>query len=78
MENILSYKGYEGSVEINLDKSICYGKILFISDLITYQADSIEKLPSEFVAAVDDYIETCSLLNREPLKPISRNLKKSF
>lgn len=70
MEKLISYKGYEGTAEIDLDKFICRGKILFIDDLITYQADSPKKLVDEFKVAVDDYIETCSSLNRQPLKPL--------
>ena len=70
MEKILSYKGYEGSAEVDMDSMVCRGKILFIDDLITYQADSPKKLLEAFKSAVDDYSETCALLKREPLKPL--------
>ena len=70
MEKILSYKGYEGTAEIDMDGMVCRGKILFIDDLVTYQADTPKKLQVEFKSAVDDYIETCIALKREPLKPL--------
>lgn len=68
--NILKYKDYEGTAELDMERFACRGKILFIDDLVTYEADSPANLQREFEAAVDDYIETCALLNREPKKPL--------
>ena len=68
--NILKYKDYEGTTEIDMDRQVCWGKILFISDLVTYQADSPKQLQYEFEAAVDDYIETCEEFGRPPQKPL--------
>lgn len=68
--DILKYKGYEGTSELDMDRCICRGKILFIDDLVTYEADSPKDLQMEFEAAVDDYIETCNELGREPKKPL--------
>lgn len=67
---ILKYKYYEGTAEIDTARLVCRGKILFINDLVTYEAGSPADLCKEFQAAVDDYIETCVLLNREPKKPL--------
>ncbi len=68
--NILKYKDYEGTAELDMERFACRGKILFIDDLVTYESDSPANLQKEFEAAVDDYIETCVLLNREPKKPL--------
>jgi len=68
--DILKYKEYEGTAEIDLDRMVCRGKILFIDDLVTYEAGTPQELRKEFEAAVDDYIETCALLKREPQKPL--------
>lgn len=67
---ILKYKDYEGTAEIDVTRLVCRGKILFIDDLVTYEAISPADLQKEFQAAVDDYIETCALLSREPKKPL--------
>lgn len=67
---IIKYKDYEGTAEINIDRKVCHGRILFIDDLVTYQADSPAQLETEFQAAVDDYLDTCALLNRTPQKPL--------
>ncbi|MGZ5055193.1 MAG: type II toxin-antitoxin system HicB family antitoxin [Methylobacter sp.] len=68
--NILKYKDYEGTAEIDMDRQVCRGKILFINDLVTYEASSPKNLQAEFEAAVDDYIETCAELGRDAQKPL--------
>jgi predicted HicB family RNase H-like nuclease len=68
--NILKYKDYEGTAELDMIKGVCRGKILFIDDLITYEAAAPSDLEKEFQLAVDDYIETCATLNRAPKKPL--------
>lgn len=68
--DILRYKDYEGTAELDMARGVCRGKILFITDLVTYESESPAKLQKEFEAAVDDYIETCTALEREPQKPL--------
>ncbi len=72
--DILKYKGYEGTAELDMSRKVCRGEILFINGVVTYEAASPEELEAKFRAAVDDYIETCATLNRPPQKP----LKGSF
>jgi predicted HicB family RNase H-like nuclease len=36
--DILKYKDYEGSAELDMTRGVCRGKILFIDDLVTYLA----------------------------------------
>lgn len=72
--DILKYKGYEGSAELNMERGVCRGKILLITDLVTYEASQISELQNEFEAAVDDYIETCAAIGRTP----QRSLKGQF
>lgn len=67
----LSYNDYYGSIECEVDEGILHGKILHVRDLITYESDSLPGLKKEFEAAVDDYLETCKALGRNPDKPYS-------
>lgn len=67
---IIKYKGYEGTAEIDLESMICRGKILFIEDFVTYIGDTPQGLVKAFEEAVDDYIQTCIELNREPKKAL--------
>jgi predicted HicB family RNase H-like nuclease len=67
--NILEYRGYQGTAELDLDRKICRGKVLFITDLVTYETNSIALLQQEFESAIEDYLETCAQLGKEPIKP---------
>lgn len=58
--NILKYKNYEGTAELDRERSVCRGKVLFVDDLVTYGAQSLVQLQAEFEAAVEDYLITCA------------------
>lgn len=68
-DQVMKYKGQIGSVEFDFDDDCLHGKLLYINDLVTYEAKSIPELRMEFHAAVDDYLETCEELGVEPNKP---------
>lgn len=68
--DILKYKEYEGTAELDMARQVCRGKLLFIDDLVTYEAATPADLQREFELAVDDYIDTCASLGREPQKPL--------
>lgn len=68
--DILKYRDYEGTAELDMVRGVCRGKILFINDLVTYEASRPSELQKEFEAAVDDYVATCDELGREPQKSL--------
>ena len=51
---------------MDVETGICFGRILFINDLISYRSDTPRDLQSEFEAAVEDYLETCDAISKEP------------
>lgn len=65
---ILKYKDFEGSAELDMQRGICRGRILFIDDVVTYESKTIQGLTKQFEEAVLDYIETCRLVEKEPQK----------
>lgn len=67
----LEYKGFQGSVNFDLETNVLHGKILHINDLVSYEAESVDGLNKSFIEAVEDYLETCELLGVEPEKPFS-------
>jgi predicted HicB family RNase H-like nuclease len=67
--DILKHKDYEGTAEMDAARGVYRGKILFINDLVTYESPSLTGLQKEFELAVDDYLETCVRLCREPQAP---------
>jgi predicted HicB family RNase H-like nuclease len=64
----INYKGFTGSIEVSYTQDCVHGKILFINDLVTYEAPTPGKIKEEFELAVEDYIETCKELGIEPHK----------
>lgn len=68
MKNHLTYKGYLGTVEFSAEDNCLYGKIIGINDLVNYEAQSVEELKKVFEETVDDYLETCEVLGKEPNK----------
>lgn len=70
----LTFKGYQGSVELDKERGRYRGKLLSIDDLITYEAATQSELRIEFEAAVDDYIATCRELGRAAQRPCEREL----
>lgn len=68
MENYLKHKNYFGSVAFSSEDNILYGKIIGIDDLVTYEAESVEKLKKVFKESVEDYLETCKSLGKDPDK----------
>jgi len=67
--DILKFGEYEGTAEVDMEKGVCRGTILFINDLVTYESDTVKGLQAEFESAVTDYLETCKSLGRDPHKP---------
>jgi len=67
--DILKYKDYEGTTELDMTRGICRGKVLFIDDLVTYESAFPAELQKEFEAAVEDYLQTCVAVGKEPQRP---------
>ena len=51
------YKGYRGSIEIDLDDMCLFGKVLGIDSCIMYSDTTLAGLKEQFGNAVDEYID---------------------
>ncbi len=67
--SMMEYKGYFGTVEYSSEDHCLYGKLAYTRDLVNYEATNVEELESEFRAAVEDYLQDCELLGKQPDKP---------
>ena len=68
MANTVEYSGYIGSIEYSPEDKCFFGKLEMIDDLVTFEATTAEDLETNFHNAVDEYIQTCRELGREPQK----------
>jgi predicted HicB family RNase H-like nuclease len=67
-ENIFEYKGYHTKIEFNAETFKLRGKIEGIRDLVNFESDSAREIEKEFHNAVDDYLEFCKEVGKEPEK----------
>ena len=68
MTDTLEYKGYYGEVHFSAEDDLFYGKLIGMTDLVTFEGTSVRALKKDFREAVDDYIETCKEIGKEPNK----------
>ena len=74
MKDMLSHKGYYGSVNFDEDEMIFHGKIEFIRSLASYEATTARDLKKAFKNSVADYLATCEANDIEPEKPFKGSL----
>ena len=67
----MKYRGYAAFIEYSADDGCFVGHIAGINDIVGFHGESVEELRAAFVEAVDDYLETCEVLDRSPQKPFS-------
>ncbi len=65
MENF-EYKGFQGSVRFYAEDRTFHGRLLGVDDVVSFEGSSVDELEAAFHEAVDDYMELCRKLGREP------------
>ena len=68
MKNVMNYRGYYGSVEFSDEDDVFFGRIIGINDHIIYEGGNAKELRGDFHEAVDEYLETCAQIGKEPEK----------
>ena len=68
MSDLLTYKGFYGSARYSAADEVFYGKLEGIDDLVNYEGSSVRELIKAFHEAVEDYLETCKKIGKEPNK----------
>ncbi|MEQ8399138.1 type II toxin-antitoxin system HicB family antitoxin [Thalassobaculum sp.] len=71
MTNTMTYKGYSARIEYDDEDGILTGRIAGIRDGVGFYADTVDALRAAFHEAVEDYIETCERVGKEPQKAYS-------
>jgi predicted HicB family RNase H-like nuclease len=68
MNDILEYKGYYAGIHFSANDDVFFGKLIGINDLVSFEGDSVKELKEAFVEAVEDYLETCQEIGKDPEK----------
>jgi predicted HicB family RNase H-like nuclease len=67
----MTYKGYTAKVEYSEADACLVGELLGITDIISFEADSVTEIRRAFEEAVDDYFDFCAKVGQAPQKPYS-------
>ncbi len=70
----LTYKGYTGVLEVDLEADELFGRTLGMRDLITFQGKTVEEARRSFEESIDFYLECC----QEEGKPADRPYSGRF
>lgn len=69
--NIMKYKEFIGEFEYDAEGRCFHGRIVNIRDTVTFEGASVPELEQALAVSVEDYLEFCRDLGREPDKPFS-------
>jgi predicted HicB family RNase H-like nuclease len=67
----MNYKGYEAVVEYDDVDKLFVGRVINTRDVIAFDGLSVDELEASFFAAVDEYLNDCDRLGKDPDKPFS-------
>ncbi len=71
MTSAMTYKGYSARIDYDDEDRLFVGRIAGIRDGVGFHADTVDGLRAAFEEAVDDYVETCRRIGKEPQKAYS-------
>ena len=61
-------RGYQGSVALAIDRKAYYGRIIGMSDELLYTGKTMPELAADFHRTIDDYLQSCRDIGRDPEK----------
>ena len=68
MIGMMEYKGYHAKIEYSPEDETFVGEVFGIADTLVFDGQSIEELRTMFHETIDDYLETCRELGKQPDK----------
>lgn len=68
MKDVLKFKDFIASVHFSNEDNVFHGKIEGIEDSITFEGDSVKTLKDSFEEAVEDYLDICTEIDKDPHK----------
>lgn len=72
MNNLLSYKNYNGTVEYSKEDKCLYGKVIGLKSLLSHEVDSVQRLETDFQNVINDYLNDCEERGVQPEQPYKR------
>lgn len=66
--NKLEYKGYIAEVEYSVEDQALIGTIIGLNDTLAFDCESVTEIEKSFHDLVDDYLDMCKRVGKEPEK----------
>lgn len=75
MDNsIMHNNGYSASIRFSEEDGLFVGRILGISDIVSFHGLSVGEMRQQFAIALDSYLSDCEEMGKEPERPYSGKL----
>ena len=66
MNGMMEYRGYHAKVEYSPEDEAFIGRVFGVADTLIFDGQSIEELRTMFHESIDDYLELCREIGKEP------------
>ncbi|MCX4269494.1 MAG: type II toxin-antitoxin system HicB family antitoxin [Lachnospiraceae bacterium] len=73
MNSMLEYNGYHATVTYDADDNLFVGEVFGISDSLNFHGSSIDELKKMFANCIDNYLDLCKQVGKEPQKEFKGN-----
>lgn len=71
MNNTIEYQGFRSRIEYSADDNLFVGRLIGITDIVTFHGETVDQLREEMKGTVDFYIEDCKKSGQEIKKQYS-------
>ena len=68
MNSLLEYKGYHATITYDADVVLFVGEVFGIADSLNFHGSSIEELKQMFAQSIDNYLDLCKQVGKDPEK----------
>ena len=69
--DIMKYKGYKATIAYDEDDRIFVGEVFGVADSLYFHGKPMEELENSFHNCIDNYLEICAKIGKEPQKEFS-------
>ncbi|MGN0312909.1 MAG: type II toxin-antitoxin system HicB family antitoxin [Lachnospiraceae bacterium] len=69
--DMMKYKNYRATVSYDEEDKIFVGEVFGVSDSLNFHGRSIEELENSFQDCIENYLEFCKQVGKEPQKEFS-------
>jgi len=72
--SLMEYKGYHAQIEYDAEDQIFVGSVIGIQDSLGFHGKSVAELKKNFKQSIDNYLDLCRELGRNPEKEYKGSL----